>query len=78
GLFKLLMTLVRPFLISPEKGAATSVYLASSPDVAEVSGKYFEKSKAGPSAAVSYEEALQERLWELSLQQTGLAHTEKV
>ncbi|HEY9842814.1 MAG TPA: hypothetical protein V6D23_20275, partial [Candidatus Obscuribacterales bacterium] len=78
GLFKLLVTLVRPFLLSPEKGAATSVYLASSPEAAGISGKYFEKCKAVPSAAVSYDEALQERLWELSLQQTDLARTEKV
>lgn len=68
---KMAMTLMQPFLTSPEKGAATSLYLASSPEVEGVSGRYFIKSKAVPSSPVSYDEALQERLWELSLRQTG-------
>jgi len=68
---KVLMTLIQPFLSSPEKGAATSLYLASSPEVEGVTGKYFVNRKAVPSSPVSYDEALQERLWELSLRQTG-------
>ncbi len=69
---KLLMKLVQPFLSSPETGAETSLYVASSPEVEGVSGKYFVKCKAVPSSPVSYDEALQERLWALSLRQTGL------
>ncbi|MFY9821319.1 MAG: SDR family oxidoreductase [Thermoanaerobaculia bacterium] len=68
---KVLLALLRPFLNSPEKGAATSIYLASSPEVEGVSGKYFVKCKAVPSSPVSYDEALQEGLWELSLRQMG-------
>ncbi|HEV7508853.1 MAG TPA: SDR family oxidoreductase [Thermoanaerobaculia bacterium] len=68
---KVLMTLIQPFLRSPEKGAATSIYVASSPEIAGVTGKYFVDCKAVPSSPVSYDEALQERLWELSLRQTG-------
>jgi NAD(P)-dependent dehydrogenase (short-subunit alcohol dehydrogenase family) len=68
---KVVMALMQPFLTSPEKGAATSLYLASSPEVEGVSGKYFIKCKVKPSSPVSYDEALQERLWELSLKQTG-------
>lgn len=68
---KVVMGLMQPFLTTPEKGAATSIYLASSPEVEGVSGKYFVKCKAVPSSPVSYDEALQERLWELSLRQTG-------
>jgi NAD(P)-dependent dehydrogenase (short-subunit alcohol dehydrogenase family) len=60
------------FGISPEKGAATSLYLASSPDVADVTGKYFEKSQQHPSAPISYDEALQHRLWEESIKLTHL------
>lgn len=60
------------FGISPEKGAATSLYLASSPDVANVTGKYFEKSQLRPSARISYDEALQHRLWEESVKLTHL------
>jgi retinol dehydrogenase 12 len=71
GALKLLMRLVRPFLITPEQGAATSIYLASSPDVEGVSGKYFAKCKSARSSAASHDEALQERLWALSATQIG-------
>jgi NAD(P)-dependent dehydrogenase (short-subunit alcohol dehydrogenase family) len=49
--------------ISPEEGAQTTLYLATSPDVVEVSGKYFVKSVPKRSAAISYDESLQEVLW---------------
>jgi retinol dehydrogenase 12 len=52
--------------ITPQEGAKTSVYLASSPEVDGVSGKYFAKSKAKQSSKVSYDEADQKRLWEIS------------
>lgn len=68
---KVMMTLMRPFLASPEKGAATSIYIASSPEIEGVTGKYFVDCKAVPSSPVSYDESLQERLWKLSLRQTG-------
>ncbi|HAJ48447.1 MAG TPA: short-chain dehydrogenase, partial [Alphaproteobacteria bacterium] len=58
--------------ISPEKGARTSVYLASSPDVAGVTGKYFSDSKEMASSPVSYDETLQERLWSVSADMTGV------
>jgi retinol dehydrogenase-12 len=71
GALKLLMRLARPFLITAEQGAATSIYLASSPDVEGVSGKYFAKCKPARSSAASHDEGLQERLWALSLKQIG-------
>lgn len=71
GALKLLMRLARPFLITPEQGAATSIYLASSPDVEGVSGKYFAKCKLARSSAASHDEALQERLWAVSVTQIG-------
>jgi retinol dehydrogenase 12 len=46
GLFRVLSYLSLPFAISPQEGAATSVYLATSPAVAGVSGKYFTSGKA--------------------------------
>jgi retinol dehydrogenase-12 len=69
GLFKLLVTLARPFLFTAAQGAATSIYLASSPDVEGISGKYFVKCKPAPSSGISHDEALQERLWASSLRQ---------
>lgn len=55
------------FLISSEKGAKTSVYLASSDDVKDVTGKYFKKQKAVKTSKPSYNKETQKKLWELSL-----------
>jgi NAD(P)-dependent dehydrogenase (short-subunit alcohol dehydrogenase family) len=51
---------------TPEKGARTSVYLATSSEVDGISGEYFENCKPGTSSPVSYDENLQERLWQVS------------
>ncbi len=66
GAFSILVRLGKPFLLSNEAGARTSVYLASSPDVVGVTGKYFDKCKPSRSNAVSYDEASWARLWEVS------------
>jgi NAD(P)-dependent dehydrogenase (short-subunit alcohol dehydrogenase family) len=55
----------------PAQGAATSVYLASSPEVAGVTGQYFADSKALKSSAASYDVSAQQRLWALSEQMIG-------
>lgn len=54
------------FILTPEKGAATSVYLASSPQVAGVSGRYFEKCVPIASSPASYDRNMQLRMWEIS------------
>jgi hypothetical protein len=51
---------------SPEKGARTSVYLASSPDVANVTGKYFVDSKVTIPAPQATNPAVAKKLWEIS------------
>jgi hypothetical protein len=61
-----------PFSLSPEKGADTSVYLASSPDVAGVTGKYFTKRRAVQTTPETYDEAAAKRLWEASVNLTRL------
>lgn len=58
----------RLFAISPEKGAETITYLAASPEVEGVTGKYFVKNKATRSSSESYDEAVAKRLWEVSEQ----------
>ncbi len=75
GLMKLAMNVATLFAIKPTDGAKTSVYLASSPEVASVTGKYFDKSKPRKSSAASYDEAAQKRLWTISEQLTGIAAT---
>jgi NAD(P)-dependent dehydrogenase (short-subunit alcohol dehydrogenase family) len=52
----------------PEQGAATSIYLASSPQVEGVTGKYFSDSKETKSSSASLEVSAQQRLWALSEQ----------
>jgi NAD(P)-dependent dehydrogenase (short-subunit alcohol dehydrogenase family) len=58
--------------ISVEKGAETIVFLASSPDVQDISGKYFYKSEEADSSPLSHDIELQEKLWEVSTKRTGL------
>jgi NAD(P)-dependent dehydrogenase (short-subunit alcohol dehydrogenase family) len=64
--------LARTFGAKPEKGAETIVYLASSPEVEGVSGKYFVNRKAAASSRESYDEAIARRLWEVSERLTNL------
>jgi NAD(P)-dependent dehydrogenase (short-subunit alcohol dehydrogenase family) len=71
GLVKTIVSLMRPFLLTAAKGAETSIYLASSPDIAGVSGGYFAKGKPAPSSARSLDVAAQERLWRVSESQTA-------
>lgn len=63
--------LVKPFFLSPEKGAETSVYLASSPEVEGVTGKYFIRKRAVTSSPESYHREIARRLWKVSVQLTG-------
>ena len=58
--------------MTPERGADTPVYLASSPDVATANGYYFVKRLPEPSSAQSYDEDAALGLWQASLQMTGL------
>jgi len=73
GLMKFAMSLLTPFSLTPEQGADTIIYLASSPQVIGVSGKYWEKRKAIQSISASYDEVAQEKLWQVSEQMPGLA-----
>jgi NAD(P)-dependent dehydrogenase (short-subunit alcohol dehydrogenase family) len=64
--------LVRLFFASPEKGAETSIYLSTSPEVEKVSGKYFIKKTQAASSPESYDEEIARRLWKVSQELTGL------
>ncbi|NJL56902.1 SDR family NAD(P)-dependent oxidoreductase [bacterium] len=54
------------FMVEPEIGSSTAVYLATSPDVEGMSGHYFHKGKSVASSRFSQEEANQERLWDMT------------
>jgi NAD(P)-dependent dehydrogenase (short-subunit alcohol dehydrogenase family) len=60
------------FFKSPEIGAETSIYLASSPEVEGITGKYFAKKKEKDSSKKSYNEEHAKRLWEISLEMTKI------
>ncbi|PZR99363.1 MAG: short-chain dehydrogenase [Chloroflexi bacterium] len=67
------MRLTRPFLTKPARGAETSIYLASSPEMEGVTGEYFYKCQQTPSDPASYDEDLAGYLWDISVRMTGLA-----
>ena len=73
GVFKLIALVATPFAATPETGAATSIYLASSPDVQAISGKYFTRCKEAAVKTAFNTPEHRERLWNLSLQSVGLA-----
>jgi NAD(P)-dependent dehydrogenase (short-subunit alcohol dehydrogenase family) len=63
---KIATTLQKPFARSPEKGAETSVYLATSHEVEGVSGKYFYNCKEYRPSKVACDDTAAQRLWEIS------------
>jgi NAD(P)-dependent dehydrogenase (short-subunit alcohol dehydrogenase family) len=66
------LTLARPFLLSPERGADTIVYLASSPDVAGETGGYYVKRQRREPSAAARDDAAARKLWDISEKLTGL------
>jgi retinol dehydrogenase-12 len=72
GWIKPLFAIGRLFMISVEKGAATSVYAASAPELSNVTGRYFKNSKEARSTPLSHDKKNQEILWEYSLDKCGL------
>ncbi len=67
GFFRVALKLLQRFTgLTPEQGADTIIYLASSPEVEGVTGKYWVKRKAIPSSTASYNVETAKRLWEVS------------
>lgn len=64
--------IARPFLSSPERGAETPVYVASSPELEGVTGKFFSNKKEKRSSDESYDRNISSRLWEVSAKLVGL------
>ena len=70
------MTLIaRPFMKTPQQGAATPIYLASSPEVEGVTGQYFANRRPKKSSKSSYNSAAAARLWQVSARLAGLPAT---
>jgi retinol dehydrogenase 14 len=63
---RLVIPFLRPFLKAPARGAATSIHLASAPDLEQVTGRYYAGRRPGRSAKRSYDQAAAARLWQVS------------
>jgi len=63
---------MRAFMKAPAQGAATSIHLASAPDLEQVTGRYFANSKPRRSSKRSYDQAAAGRLWQVSADLVGL------
>ena len=68
GGFGLFLKAVRPFQRSPAKGAATPLYLATSPAVADTSGGYFADCRPAKTSDLAQDSAAAQQLWALSSQ----------
>jgi NAD(P)-dependent dehydrogenase (short-subunit alcohol dehydrogenase family) len=65
-IFRVGLAIAKRFALSPEKGAETIVYLASSPEVASVSGGYFYQSRPATPSTAARDDATAKRLWDES------------
>src|SRR5919112_1031836 len=69
--YRLIWAIISPFLVSPKKGADTAVYLASSPKLDDISGKYFVNRKPVRLSEDADDEDAAARLWKISEELTG-------
>ncbi len=63
GAWKWFFTLAKPFLITPEKGAETSIHLASSKEIASATGLYWDKKRPVQPSAAALDQTSQKHLW---------------
>ena len=69
---RLLVPFLRPFMKSAARGAATSIHVASAPELVGVTGGYFANSRSRRSAPLSYNQDLAARLWRVSEDLVGV------
>ncbi|MEM8487131.1 MAG: SDR family oxidoreductase [Bacteroidota bacterium] len=72
GFFSFFFRIFSPFFLSPKAGAQTSIYLATSPEVMGVTGKYFDRSKPRTPSAAARDADAAKRLYEITAQLTGV------
>lgn len=72
GFAKIIWKIITIFALSAEQGAESSIYLATSPEMEGITGKYYSKMKMVPSSKDSYDEKNAKRLWDVSLKMTGI------
>ena len=72
GIQKFVVPLLRPLMKSPERGAATSIQLATAPELEGVTGAFFSNGRRARSSKASYDESDAARLWRVSADLVGL------
>jgi retinol dehydrogenase-14 len=72
GVGTLLFRAFKPFMRSPDQGADTLIYLASSPEAGDMTGRYLTDRKVVSSSDEPHDEATRKRLWEVSEELTNL------
>ncbi|HEX4003233.1 MAG TPA: SDR family NAD(P)-dependent oxidoreductase [Candidatus Acidoferrales bacterium] len=70
-LFKIVVAVLKPFMLNSKKGAEVSLYLAASPDVVNVTGEYFVKSKVAPPNPIERDPKVAAEIWQWSEKMTG-------
>jgi NAD(P)-dependent dehydrogenase (short-subunit alcohol dehydrogenase family) len=75
GIFRFVVPFMRPFMKSPEQGAATSIHLAASAQVQGTTGTFFAKGRPKSSSRQSYDVDAARRLWQVSAELTGVRLT---
>lgn len=77
---KVVMAVASLFMLTPAGGAECSIHVATAPELANVSGEYFEKSRVKKASKDARDEGAQERLWKITeelLARSGAAETAK-
>ena len=74
GFLGFLFNAARPFLLSPEQGAKTSLYLATEDSPAESHGAYFKNCKKARPSQFAFNEQMSKNLWDTSIKLTGMGH----
>ena len=69
--FKIIVAAIHPFMLDPKQGAEGSLYLATSPAVAQVSGKYFVKCKPAESNPLLRDPKVRSEIWQWTEKMTG-------
>lgn len=77
GFKKILLWLARPFMITAEEGAQTSIFLATEPGIEAKSSQYFIKKKVAKSTVLSWSEDNRNKLWDISKKLVGRSEREK-
>jgi len=70
-LFKIILGVMKPFMLNSKRGAEVTIYLATSPDVTNITGEYFVKSKVAPSNPLSRDPGVSAEIWQWTTKTIG-------